>query len=180
MTERLYTPSGEFYTRDADVADVDHITDLLRELAAYCGQEPDSFGMTPDMIAQDITSESSERYVVGLEAENDTVVGAAHFGVTPRSWRGGRGVYLEDLVVQESHRHGRGVGSLLLASVALRAIEYAPTPEQAFIRLDTGLHDNDETLNYYLRQGFDDHNINLRLFDPALGQLVERYVSRDS
>lgn len=176
MTERLYTPNQAFYVRDALEQDALEITDLLHELAEYCGHSPESFGITSAMIAEDILRAGTEQYATAVETATDTVVGVAHFGPTPRSWGGGRGLYLEDLIVRESHRDGRGIGSLLLASVALRAIQYAPTPEQAFIRLDTGLHDNDETLGYYRRQGFDDHNINLRLFNPALGQLVERYV----
>lgn len=174
MTERIHV-------RNAETRDAKEIVGMQRQLAKYCGYNLQLFGITPEKVAKTIAEPSWERYFVA-EAESE-LAGMTYCSRSPMSWNGRRGVYIEDLFVKETHRHGRGVGTLLLARAGLLALEYAGEhtgnlshPVEAFLRLDTGSHHNDATLGYYERQGFENHNVNLRLSGESLDQLVTRYL----
>lgn len=106
--------------RKATAADAATIHRFIVELAVY-EKEPDAVEVdTPTLAAQ--LSEPNPPFECLLAEEDGLALGFALFFHTYSTWRGKRGIWLEDLFVTEHHR-GRGVGKALLAKVAAIAVE---------------------------------------------------------
>lgn len=165
-----------FITQPAKLDDSPQIVDMLRQLADYCESDMAEFGVTEDMVTKTISEDGNENYVVARSRDSERdLLGMVHYGQTPTSWNGNSGIYVEDLFVTSENRGIRGVGKALLASAAQSALLLANNdPSKAFLRLDTGRHNNDPTLGFYNHLGFTDHNVNLRLSGVAFQQLLSR------
>jgi ribosomal protein S18 acetylase RimI-like enzyme len=101
--------------RKAGPSDIGAITDLMREFAAF-EDLADYFEATPEKLAAVMFGESS--YVNGFVAEdNGKLIAYALFYPNYATFRGQRGVYLEDLYISTTHR-GRGIGEAMIRKIA--------------------------------------------------------------
>lgn len=168
--------SETFHVRLAEPNDVYEVVAMQRELAAYCGCGPEDFGITEERALAIMQQDEQAAYYV---AHNDAErVGMMLCHRVPLGWRGVSGVYVEDLFVKPAYRHGLGIGRLLIGQACRIALEYANGDERAaFIRLDTGIADNDDTLRFYRKLGMSEDNINFRLYGNALRELTDVEVT---
>ena len=108
--------TGELTIRPALAADVPVIVSLIRDLAEYEKAAPGALALTEDLLRDALFGPHPA--VEGLVAVlSDQVAGYALYFDNFSSWRGKRGVFLEDLFVRPEHR-GRGIGKALLAELA--------------------------------------------------------------
>ena len=106
--------------RAATPADVATILRFVRDLAAF-EREPDAVEATEATLAAALfgTPPAAEAVI----AEDDTgPLGFALFFHNFSTWKGRRGLYLEDLYVTPDAR-GRGVGTALLRHLAALAVD---------------------------------------------------------
>lgn len=145
-------------------ADLPRVLELVRELAAYekCSAEVTNTleGMRADGFGP--------RAVFGFFVADDgpRIIGMALYYTKYSTWKG-RCLFMEDLIVTESHR-GRGVGQRLLSRVARLARD---TGDQ---RLEWQvLNWNEPAIAFYKKLGaaFDNRWVNVNLTPEQL----ERY-----
>jgi GNAT superfamily N-acetyltransferase len=106
--------------RSARSEDTDAILKLMREFAEFEGLS-EYFTTDAERLQRVLFGE--RRFVEGLVAERgESVIGYALAYQNFASFRGQRGLFLEDLYVSESER-GSGAGKALLKAVAKRAAE---------------------------------------------------------
>ena len=148
---------------------------MQRSLAYYCDYDMEKFGLTEEHIKKTIETDDQAHYFIAKHFDNKLGMMLCHR--IPLSWRGTSGVYVEDLYVKDRFRHGMGVGKLLIKQACKLAVEYADEPENAFIRLDTHLADNEDTLRFYRRLGMEEDNVNLRLAGQAVLDLANTIPS---
>jgi len=152
-------------TRPATQADVGLMLKMIKALATYQGQGKlvsateenlirDGFGATPQFEC--IIAEVDEK-----------PVGMAVFHATYSTWAGHRGLFIEDLFVDESLRN-RGVGRTLVKEIARIAEERACE----YITLNV-VHAN-PARNFYDRYGFVhlDDVLTYRLSDKRFHKLA--------
>lgn len=110
----------ELQIRAATVDDADTIHHLISELARY-EKEPAAVVCTVAGLRAQIAADPPpfECLVAEIGAE---AVGFALFFHNYSTWRGARGLYLEDLYVPEERRR-QGIGQALLGRVAAIAVE---------------------------------------------------------
>lgn len=106
--------------RPAAPADAGIILRFVRELADY-EREPDAVEATEAMLAEALFGDRPD--AEALIAEVDAVpIGFALFFHNFSTWKGKRGIYLEDLYVTPAAR-GSGAGKALLRRIARLAVE---------------------------------------------------------
>ncbi|MCZ7677319.1 MAG: GNAT family N-acetyltransferase [Sandaracinaceae bacterium] len=105
--------------RAATADDAEVILRFIRELAAY-EREPDAVEVDRATLAAQL-SEPSPPFECLIAEDGEPVGFALYFG-TYSTWRGRRGIHLEDLWVTPRAR-GRGVGRALLRRLAAIACE---------------------------------------------------------
>ncbi|TXC72030.1 GNAT family N-acetyltransferase [Sphingomonas ginsenosidivorax] len=106
--------------RSATPADVPTILRFVRELAAF-EREPDAVEATEPMLADALFgAQPAAEAVIAETAEG--AVGFALFFHNFSTWKGRRGLYLEDLYVTPEAR-GQGVGAALLRHLAGLALD---------------------------------------------------------
>lgn len=111
---------SEFMLREAEIADVPRLFNLIRELARYENLE-DAVTGSPEALKKHLFE--NPRYVEVIVAEIDRkVVGYALFCTSYSTFLTQPGLYLEDLYVQERHR-GHGIGTALICHLANLAAE---------------------------------------------------------
>jgi GNAT superfamily N-acetyltransferase len=96
--------------REGVIGDIPAILNLIQELAVYekAGQE-----VITTVEQMEIDGFGKDRIFYFLVAEsNDEIVGLALYYFKYSTWKG-KGIYLDDIVVTESHRR-MGIGSMLL------------------------------------------------------------------
>jgi GNAT superfamily N-acetyltransferase len=100
--------------------DVDLLLGFVRELAAY-EREPDAVEATPALVAEALfgTHPAAEAVIAELDG---APVGFALWFHNFSTWKGKRGLYLEDLYVSPAAR-GQGVGKALLIHLARIAVD---------------------------------------------------------
>lgn len=105
--------------RPAGPGDVDLLLRFIRELAVY-EREPDAVEATPAILAEALSGErpAAEAVVAHLDG---APVGFALWFHNFSTWKGRRGLYLEDLYVTPAAR-GRGAGRALLIHLARIAV----------------------------------------------------------
>lgn len=125
--------------------DLDSVVDLMREFAAY-ENLAEYCSVTAKRLDAAMFAEGA--YVEGLIAtDGERAVGYALYYPAFSSFRGERGLYLEDIYVNDAYRH-QNLGRRLLGSVAKRAVELG------FERLDFMVLDwNTPAVNFYLKHG---------------------------
>lgn len=93
--------------RDARPADAETIHRFISELAAY-EREPDAVEVTPAVLRAQMAERPPPFECLIAEADGEPV-GFALFFHNYSTWRGARGLYLEDLwVTPAARRHGAG------------------------------------------------------------------------
>lgn len=104
--------------RFADSSDAATILRLVRELATY-EREPDAVQATEDDLRVQLEDPQRpfECVIAEVDEADPFAVGFALFFHNYSTWRGRRGLYLEDLYVDPQWR-GRGIGKLLLQALA--------------------------------------------------------------
>jgi GNAT superfamily N-acetyltransferase len=105
--------------REARKEDVSIILDFIKQLALY-EKEPQSVEATEEILTKSIFVEHSAHCVFVCEGENK--VGFALYFYNFSTWKGKKGLYLEDLFVLEEYRH-KGYGKALLSYLAAKAIK---------------------------------------------------------
>ena len=111
----------EMKIRIPKLSDVDAILALMSEFAAF-EKLSEYFEATNEDLTAVLFGES--RFVNGLIAEdNGEVIAYALFYPNYATFRGQRGMYLEDLYVSLSHR-GRGIGTVMIRKIAQIAKEH--------------------------------------------------------
>ncbi len=106
--------------RPAEPRDAALIHRFVSELAAF-EREPDAVEATPDSFAEALFASPPAAEAVIAEVEGEAV-GFALWFHNFSTWKGRRGLYLEDLYVTPAAR-GKGVGRALLIHLARIAVE---------------------------------------------------------
>ena len=106
--------------RFAGPEDAATILAFIHDLACY-EREPDAVEVTEAELAAQMR-EPTPPFECLLAEEDGEPLGFALFFHTYSTWRGRRGVWLEDLFVPPAHR-GRGVGAALLTELARIAVD---------------------------------------------------------
>ena len=106
--------------REARPGDEAGILHLIRALAVY-EREPDAVENTVEGLTESLFGPDPRVFTHVVEREG-TIVGIAMWFLTYSTWTGRHGVWLEDLIVDESQR-GRGYGRALIASLAAVCVE---------------------------------------------------------
>jgi GNAT superfamily N-acetyltransferase len=161
MTER------NFEIRDADVADIPIIMQLIRDLATYERAPNDVIATEQDLREVLFEAEPAAKVVIGFE---DTApVGFAVYFFNFSTWLGRPGLYLEDLFVKPQMR-GRGYGRALLVHLAKIARDHnCGRMEWAVLTW------NDPAIEFYKKLGampLDSWRI-FRLTKDEIGKLAE-------
>lgn len=93
---------------------------LIHALALY-EREPDAVENTPELLAQTLFGDEPKAFAHVVERDGE-IIGIAIWFVTYSTWTGTHGIWLEDLVVDESQR-GRGYGRALMSALAAICVE---------------------------------------------------------
>ena len=104
-----------FEIRDATVADIPIILQLIRNLATYERAPNDVVATEEDLHEVLFVAEPAAKVVIAFE--NTEPVGFAVYFFNFSTWLGRPGLYLEDLFVKPEMR-GRGYGRALLVHLA--------------------------------------------------------------
>lgn len=108
----------EIEIRPARIEDINDVIRLMREFAEY-ERLLDSFEITAEKLTDAVFGEDAVAKIL-VASRLASLVGYALFFPYFASFRGQRGIYLEDIYVSRDLR-GRGVGERLLRSVAVIA-----------------------------------------------------------
>lgn len=106
--------------RGALPEDAETLHRFICELATY-EREPDAVEVTPTDLAGQM-AQTPPPFECLLAEEEGEAVGMALFFHTYSTWRGRRGVHLEDLWVRPAAR-GRGIGGALLKELAALTVK---------------------------------------------------------
>ncbi|MFZ1700799.1 MAG: GNAT family N-acetyltransferase [Pyrinomonadaceae bacterium] len=132
----------EYIIRPIEPADLELVVAMIREFAVF-EDLVDQCEITVERLSSAMFSELA--MVEGLIAfAAQDAVGYALFVPTFSSFRGQRGLYLEDLYVSEAHR-GKGIGHALLQRIAALA------SERGFERIDFLVLDDNEPAHAFYR-----------------------------
>ncbi len=148
--------SSEFILRRAAADDACRILELIQELADF-EKEPDAPSLSKEQLILDGFSESP-RFEVTLAEVGSEVVGMSLVYERYSTWMG-RSLYLEDLIVSESHR-GIGIGKALMEAAIKKA------REGDYSRLEWQVLDwNTSAIDFYKQLGaeLDESWINCRI-----------------
>jgi len=108
---------SEFILRAATPEDAPLIQEMLRELAIYEKVPEDAFRLSQETVLRDMFGGACH---CELAFEDQEAAGIVTWFWTYKSFRGRRGLYLEDLYVKPQFR-GRGLGRRFLVELAGRA-----------------------------------------------------------
>jgi GNAT superfamily N-acetyltransferase len=156
-----------FEIRDADVADIPIIMQLIRDLATYERAPNDVIATEQDLREVLFGAEPAAKVVIAFE---DTApVGFAVYFFNFSTWLGRPGLYLEDLFVKPEMR-GRGYGRALLVHLAKIARDHkCGRMEWAVLTW------NDPAIQFYKKLGaaaLDEWRV-FRLTKDGIGKLAE-------
>jgi len=119
------TASAPFILRAAELRDVAHIVQLIRDLAEF-EKLSHLVQVTPEKLRPQLFGERPAAEAMVAEAGdgkgNGEVIGFALFFTNFSTFLAQPGLYLEDLYVKPEHR-GCGVGKALLTALASLAVE---------------------------------------------------------
>ncbi|KAJ3043133.1 hypothetical protein HDV00_005748 [Rhizophlyctis rosea] len=106
--------------RAAKISDVPRILEFIHLLADY-EKAPDRVHATEASLKETLFGVRHFAQVVFAELPGAGEVGMALYFYNYSTWEGRPGIYLEDLIVREEHRH-MGVGKRLLRYLAQKAV----------------------------------------------------------
>ncbi|MFC9650837.1 MULTISPECIES: GNAT family N-acetyltransferase [unclassified Streptomyces] len=152
--------------RTATPADVPVIHAMIRELAEY-EKALDEARATEEQLREALFGERPAAYAHIAETEDGEPAGFALWFLNFSTWRGVRGIYLEDLYVRPDRRGG-GHGKALLTELARICVE------RGYERLEWSVLDwNEPSIAFYRSLGAapQDEWTVFRLTDEALGAL---------
>ena len=153
--------------RLAGPADVDRISELIKELAEY-ERSADQVAATADDLRAALCAPQPALFGHVAELAGE-IVGFALWFVNYSTWVGKHGLYLEDLYVTPDLR-GRGIGKALLAELAAVCVR------RGYRRLDWWVLDwNSPAIGFYQRIGaiaMSEWTV-YRLTGPPLADLAE-------
>ena len=109
-----------YIIRQAQPTDAPLIYELIVELAIY-EKEPNAVQTTPEIIEKQLLSPIPPFHCVVAQV-HENIIGFALYFFNYSTWRGQRGIYLEDLFVQEAHRK-KGIAFSLMQFLAKTATE---------------------------------------------------------
>jgi len=136
--------------RPATAADADAIHALVRHLAQSTGQQHRFLSRPEDFLKFGF---SGDPQFEALLAEIDgNVIGLCLFFYEFSSWRGELGVYIQDLVVDETART-HGIGRALLRASARHAQEHGATHMRLSVE-----QDNETAIRFYAALGLKESN----------------------
>lgn len=118
MTSRIL-PDGALL-REARRGDEPGILALIHALAVY-EREPDAVENTVEALTSTLFGDDPRAFAHVVERDGE-IVGIAIWFLTYSTWTGRHGIWLEDLIVDESQR-GRGYGKALIAMLAAVCVE---------------------------------------------------------
>ena len=113
-------PAGDLSIRPAGEADVPAVLGLIRALAEYEHAAPGALPISEGLLREAMFG-SPRAVEVLVACVGEEITGFAMFFHNFSSWRGRRGIFLEDLFVRPEMRR-RGVGRALLAELARIAL----------------------------------------------------------
>ncbi len=146
--------------------DIPAVITLLQEFAAFENLSH-AFEITEARLR--IAMFGDAGFVEGLIAEDgETAAGYALFYPSFASFRGQRGVFLEDIYVKPEHR-GKGIGEAMLKEIASIAAA------RGFERIDFQVLDwNTPAIQFYKNLGaeFNDEATHFKFTDEAFAQLA--------
>jgi ribosomal protein S18 acetylase RimI-like enzyme len=155
----------EIEIRPARPEDVEAVMGLMREFAEY-ENLLDSFEITAEKLADAAFGDLAiVEMLIATEAENP--VGYALFIPYFASFRGQRGIYLEDIYISSAYR-GCGIGERLLRAVA------ATAAERGGRRIDFQVLEwNESAIAFYEKLGADrsDDERHFKFTDTAFREL---------
>lgn len=131
--------------RPAEAADAPAIHGMIRSLARGLGME-DQVSSTPEDLLRHGFGDQP-RFTALIAERDGEPLGLSLYFFTFSSWAGKRGVYLQDIFVDERAR-GTGLGKRLLAETARRAAAEGAR----FMRLAVD-RDNQPARDFYLNAG---------------------------
>lgn len=108
---------NDLILRNATPDDAPLILEMLRDLAIYEKVPEDGFRLTQDIVLRDMFGAACH---CELAFEGQVAAGIVTWFWTYKSFRGRRGLYVEDLFVKPQFR-GRGLGRRFLVELAGRA-----------------------------------------------------------
>lgn len=138
--------TDEFAIREATSADAHAIHAMLLKLAKATNL-PDGISSTPEDIAREGFGRNPAFHAL-IATMSESPVGLALYFPEFSSWKGRRGIYLQDLYVSPQQR-GAGVGSLLIQALAARAAECGAT----YLRLAVDSNNHGAAV-FYEKLGF--------------------------
>lgn len=131
--------------RRALPSDVPGIFERIVDLAVY-EREPDAVTGTPEMLEAALFGEKPTVYAHVVEHEGEVAAIAIWF-LNYSTWTGRNGIYLEDLIVKETHR-GRGYGLALMRGLARECVD------NGYTRFEWSVLDwNEPSISFYRRLG---------------------------
>ncbi|RYX78645.1 hypothetical protein EON76_02895 [bacterium] len=169
------------HIRDAHPADAEEILDMQRSLALYLNHSADEVRITAEQVEETIRNrERNLEFMRVADMGHAGLAGMIYGKETAMGWNGLRGEYVEDFFVRFPYR-SIGVGAQLLASVAWRSTELAgDDASQAFVRLATPALHNQDTRDYYEKNGMSAENVEYRTNPGAVQDLLEKANRYDS
>lgn len=147
--------SGEVAVREATVADIPQLLDMIHELARNEGYL-DEVQTTEEMLTSLLFPEAlgvrantpsglPAAYCLVVDAEGESGLwGMALWYLTTSTWAGSYGIHLEDLYVRSQAR-GKGVGKALVTTLA------AICEERGYPRLEWAVQDSNEHARAFYR-----------------------------
>lgn len=147
--------------RKGKKADLPHVLNLIQELALY-EKAPEEVTNTVEAMERDGFGDQPVFRMLVAETDNK-VVGMAIYFIKYSTWKG-KGVYLDDIVVNENFR-GRGIGKQLLDEV----IRDCKTLDAKQLHWQV-LNWNEPAIRFYKKyaSSFDDEWINCKLTEQQI------------
>jgi len=153
--------------RPARPEDAGDIVRLVKALAAYEHEPPESVKITEADVLRDGFSEP-RRFEALLAEVDDEAVGFALYFHNYSTWEGRAGLYIEDLFVEERAR-GLGLGRALLTEIACIA------KDRGCRRIDLWVLHWNPTREFYRRIGLNHMEdwLPYRMTEPDISNLAE-------
>lgn len=149
------------------IDDLPAVIDLMREFAVF-EDLSDHFESTVEQLHEAMFGDGA--FVEGLIAfDGDDAIGYALFFPYFASFRGQRGLYLEDIYIKQEYR-GKGVGEAMLKEIASTA------EKRGFERIDFMVLDwNTPAVKFYEKLGAirDEDERHFKFTDEAFKKLAE-------